>query len=483
MFVSNIDNVYDLVVVGTGFASSFFLAGWLKHAAPTARAVVLERGPRWPHARQVAERRHTPFSPSELTRRTGDPAKTWMFTVGFGGGSNCWWANVPRFLPADFQTQTRFGVGRDWPFGYDDLAPYYEEVERAMSIAGPPPPWPYPRAAPYPQPPHRMNAPEERLKAAWPNAFFAVPTGRARTDASGRTPCCANGQCHLCPVDAKFSIQNSFMSVYEDPRVSVLLEAEVLSAEVAGDVARAVRFRKDGRERTVRAELVVLGANAVFNPVVLKRSGLDHPLLGRRLHEQIGLLAEVKLEGLEGFGGSTSVTGHGYMFYDDPDRRREMAACFVETWNTGMLRSEPGKWLQTLPVRLVYEDLPDEKNYVAIDPENPDRVVMHYEGHGDYAGRAMARAKADLERMCAALPVEEIVVREEPVATEAHVIGTTVMGRDPKDSVLDGDGMHHRVRNLVALGSGNFPVGGPANPSLTISAHALRSADRLMRRA
>lgn len=483
MFVADVDTAYDLAVVGTGFASTFFLAGWLKRASPKARVVVLERGPRWPHARQIAERRLSPFSPEDLVRRTGDPAKTWMFTVGFGGGSNCWWANAPRFLPADFETRTRFGVGRDWPFGYDDLAPYYEEAEQAMSIAGPPPPWPYPRAAPYAQPPHRMNAPEERLKAAWPTAFFAVPTGRARTDASGRTPCCANGQCHLCPVDAKFSVQNSMTGIYEDPRVHVLLEAEALSVDTVGGVARSVRYRRGGRETSVGADLIVLGANAVFNPVLLQRSGLEHPMLGRRLHEQVGVLAEVKLNGLEAFGGSTSVTGHGYMLYDDSDRRREMAACFIETWNVGLLRPEPGKWLQTLPVRLVYEDLPDERNYVTVDPDSPERVQMHFEGHGPYAARAIARAAADLERVVASLPVEEIVVRAEPVATEAHVIGTTVMGRDPADSVVDGDGVHHRVRNLVVLGSGNFPVGGPSNPSLTISAHALRSADRLTRSA
>lgn len=39
-----IDTHFTLVVVGTGFASSFFLHEYLKHADNNARILVLERG-------------------------------------------------------------------------------------------------------------------------------------------------------------------------------------------------------------------------------------------------------------------------------------------------------------------------------------------------------------------------------------------------------------------------------------------------------
>ena len=35
---------YDVICVGTSFATSFFLVPYLKKASPTARVLVLERG-------------------------------------------------------------------------------------------------------------------------------------------------------------------------------------------------------------------------------------------------------------------------------------------------------------------------------------------------------------------------------------------------------------------------------------------------------
>lgn len=77
------------------------------------------------------------------------------------------------------------------------------------------------------------------------------------------------------------------------------------------------------------------------------------------------------------------------------------------------------------------------------------------------------------------MPIESITVSDRVEASEAHIIGTTVMGDDPADSIVDRDCIHHRLRNLVVLGSSTFPVGGPANPSLTIAAQAMRTAQVL----
>ncbi|HEU0135225.1 MAG TPA: GMC family oxidoreductase, partial [Allosphingosinicella sp.] len=60
-----------------------------------------------------------------------------------------------------------------------------------------------------------------------------------------------------------------------------------------------------------------------------------------------------------------------------------------------------------------------------------------------------------------------------------HHMGTTRMGADPRSSVTDKDGRVHGIGNLWVAGSSLFPTGGWANPTLTIVALALRSAETI----
>ena len=62
-----------------------------------------------------------------------------------------------------------------------------------------------------------------------------------------------------------------------------------------------------------------------------------------------------------------------------------------------------------------------------------------------------------------------------------HHMGTTRMGSDPRTSVTDSDGRVHGLGNLWVAGSSLFPTGGWANPTLTIVALALRSAETISR--
>lgn len=60
-----------------------------------------------------------------------------------------------------------------------------------------------------------------------------------------------------------------------------------------------------------------------------------------------------------------------------------------------------------------------------------------------------------------------------------HHMGTTRMADDPAKGVVDGYGRVHGVDNLYVVGSSVFPTSGWANPTLTIVALALRTADRI----
>lgn len=63
-----------------------------------------------------------------------------------------------------------------------------------------------------------------------------------------------------------------------------------------------------------------------------------------------------------------------------------------------------------------------------------------------------------------------------------HIMGTYRMGTDPDQSVVDSYQRSHDHDNLYLVGSGTFPTGGTANPTLTIAALALRTAERIAKR-
>ncbi len=462
---------YDLVLVGSSFASSFFLAEYLRHAPADARVLVLERGPRIPHA----ERRGR-LPSDDFVNLT--PAKPWTAHHLFGGCSNCWWGQTPRMLPEDFELASRYGVGVDWPVSYDELEPFYCDAEELLGVAGPSERTPFRRSRPYPQPAHRLSSVDRALASLWPDSFFAVPCARpTRRTADGRPPCCGSAVCEHCPIDSKFTVENGMRSVFEDRRVTLELEALAVRLEVYGDSARSLVYTRGAEERSVEAELFALGAGGLGNPALLLRSGFDHPELGRGLCEQIGVYFWVHTDGIDNFDGSTSVTGHGYMLYGG-ERRRERASALVETFNFGQIRLERGKWRRVLFGKLVYEDLRQPGNRLEVLADDPLRPRLSWHGPSAWTQRSLDRAREDLEAAFGRFPHEDMGLGAQ-ASTENHVIGTVPMGSDPQSSVVDRHLLHHRVRNLAVLGSAVYPTAAPANPTLTLCALSLFSARHL----
>ena len=58
-------------------------------------------------------------------------------------------------------------------------------------------------------------------------------------------------------------------------------------------------------------------------------------------------------------------------------------------------------------------------------------------------------------------------------------MGTCKMGNNPYTSVVDANGRSHEHRNLYVVGSSVFVTGASANPTLTLAALALRTADAI----
>src|SRR5467141_1719305 len=60
----------------------------------------------------------------------------WWRARMLGGRTNHWGRIALRMGPYDFKPRSRDGLGIDWPFNYEDLAPYYDKVEALIGVYG-----------------------------------------------------------------------------------------------------------------------------------------------------------------------------------------------------------------------------------------------------------------------------------------------------------------------------------------------------------
>jgi choline dehydrogenase-like flavoprotein len=463
---------YETVVVGSGFGSFFFLHEFLKRRR-FGRTLLIEWGAYKPHDWQVKNQANSIFD-TETLYTHGPGEKSWHYSVAFGGGTVCWWAQCPRNHPNDFRLRSSYGVAVDWPFSYDELTPYYTEAEQVMLVAGAEDiALHYPGTGAYVQPAHRMSDVDKLMKAAQPDMHFVMPNGRLSRSIGERSRCCVTAACRWCPVDAKFTALNSMQHIIEHPDLDICVNAKVEYLDVENRAIRKVRFVSGGKEYEVHPDLVVLGANGLQSPVLLLQSGFDHPLIGRYIHEKLECLVEVYLDGVNNFNGSTITTCINLSLLDGDHRKDYGAAMlyFENYWHYG-LRPEYGRWREILPITISVETMPQFANIVTRASDGRPHVSFN---RSDYDLNGLKAALEKLPAVLRPLPVERIERRQVDTIA-VHLQGTLRMGDDPAESVVDSEQIHHQVRNLLVVGSSVFPTAGSAPPSLTVAAMSLRAA-------
>ena len=70
--------------------------------------------------------------------------------------------------------------------------------------------------------------------------------------------------------------------------------------------------------------------------------------------------------------------------------------------------------------------------------------------------------------------------RKSPAGFAAHDVGCVRMGENRKTSVLNGFNQSHEVKNLFVVDGSSFTTFPEKNPTLTIVALAMRTADNIM---
>ncbi|MEN2741689.1 GMC family oxidoreductase [Microbacterium sp. X-17] len=501
----------DIAIVGCGAGGSVMLqrlarAGW--------DAVAFDAGPFWDPARDwVSDEAGSHHLYWTEPRQIGgdDPVPLGSNNSGRGvGGSMVHYAGyVPRFHPSDFHTFSGDGVGADWPLEYPDLAPFYDDIENELPVAGEDWPWGDPHR--YPHRPHPVSGNGETfLRGAYAAGVEAKvgPVAISNGRFGHRPHCIYRGFClQGCKVNAKASPLITHIPDALAHGAEVRADSMVTSIEVDQFTGRAtgVHYVKDGVPRFQKARMVAIAGYSIETPRLLLNSasarfpdGLcnDFDLVGRYLMVQGAPQTAGRFEQEIRMWKAPPPEVSTEEFYEtDPAKpyKRGYSIQTVSplpiTWAEHVMAQ--GHWgadLRRYMTDYVHwaclgalcEFLPRAENRVTLADEK-DRYglpVAHFAYSQCDNDRALAKAaQATMERILEAAGAQETMT----VQRYAHLVGGARMGADETQGVVDADCRSFAVPNLLITDGSVLPTQGSANPALTIMAVAARAADRLIR--
>jgi choline dehydrogenase-like flavoprotein len=247
----------------------------------------------------------------------------------------------------------------------------------------------------------------------------------------------------------------------------------------------SVLDRSTGRRCDYRARRYAVAAGAIGSSLLLLRSGMDHPLIGRNYMLHLGTIV-VGVYPKTTSADSSFVKQVGFAdFYFGTKRFPHKMGVVQSLSVPGPLMAAKFTPLVPPPVRQFFrqrilpllgliEDLPNPANRVTLGPDNQARLAHRYSRY-DLARRKHLKPQvARILRRSGA--VYCLSWRRHSDEHVAHQCGTLRFGRDPAHAVLDPDCRMFANPDVFAVDGSFLPTSLGVGPGLTILANALRVA-------
>ena len=520
----------DFLVIGAGASGA--AVSW-RLALGGARVVCLEQGgwvtpesapsltPAWEQARQ---RSHNPNPNVRMNNwdypidATDTPIQPSLYNA-VGGSTIHWGAHFPRMKPSDFRVKSLDGVAQDWPISYFDLAEYFEINDRMMGVSGLAGDPAYPPRAPREFPPLPIGVGAQRIAQAYERlGYHWWPVDAAITNGQkgARKGCNNCGPCDLgCPRGSRASVDLAYWPEAIAAGAELITEATVQKVTSHQNKVTGVEYKdQNGDIHILNASNVVLAGNGIGTARLLLLSansnsptGLanNSDQVGRNLmHHPTALVTGIFDEYVDGFKGPFAVSIYSQEFYETDASRG-----FVRGYQAQTIRSDgplgtasggytkPVSWGRnhhtdfyrqfgkTASITVTTEDMPNPENRVTLS----DKI----DSKGSRIPKLTYRVDENAQKLLEFGIQTNTKVLQEAGATEVitvplvgsagfHLLGTARMGDDPKNSVVDGTGRTHDFENLWIVDGSVFVTAGALNPTSTIQAFALRSADAMLGR-
>ncbi|AXL52835.1 oxidoreductase [Paraburkholderia caffeinilytica] len=485
------------------------------------------------------------FGPDDETRdlyRGENVGLPYSFADGsrsryFGGSSNCWGGWCRPLDPWDFEKRDWIPYS-GWPFGFEELAPYYARTHELLKLG-----------------------PQTFDPAYWEREI-------GRHDVR-RIPL-ATGD--MRDTVAQFSPPVRFGKAYRDElsrsaRVRVFLYANVqnIDADAQGtSVSRLQVATISGRKMTVTARIFVLATGGIENARLLLASnnvqaaglGNANDLVGRYFMDHPRMMsgkvrfrpgnARNKLYDIKYHYQNAAVSAHGTKISSQFAPKQELmerekllnsrvwlysrwygegtagSEALIHCKEALLQKDQPGRSLKTdvatmiahplhtvgygltrllqwpalitdVTLQAIVEAVPDPDSRVTLSADNRDRFGMprvKVEWRlGEQVQRTFDKTFALLAQELQMAGIADVELdaplegRRWPAKLEGtwHHMGTTRMHDSPREGVVDRDCKVHGMSNFYVAGSSVFPTVGANFPTITIAALALRLAGHLVR--
>jgi choline dehydrogenase-like flavoprotein len=493
----------DAVIVGTGAgggtaAEIFAEAGW--------RVVMVVEGPLKSSRdfRMLESDAYPQLYQESAARKTRDKAINILQGRCVGGGTTVNWTSSFRTPPATLGYWARH-YGLD-AFTVDEMAPWFERMERRLSIA----PW-------------EVNPNANNAALARGAGRLGIIAPAIRRNVKG---CWNLGYCGVgCPTNAKQSMLVTTVPAALELGATLVTGARAHRLVTHGDRVSALeihamdpaRAEPTARSITVRARFFVSAAGAMGTPALLLRSGVPdpHQLIGKRtfLHPSVVSAARMP-EPVDGFAGApqTIYTDH-YLDTQPIDGPigYKLEAPPVHPLLTATTLPDDGaahaRWMlefrhMQVVIALLRDGFHADSPGGTVRLRNDGTPVLDYP-LGPFVWDGVRRAFLSMaEIQFAAGALEVMPVHAQGVAfgtlaaarsaiaafdlrplltrvVSAHVMGGAAMGPDPRRAVVDTAGRHHHLANLYVIDGSLFPTSIGANPQLSIYGIAARLASAM----
>jgi len=475
--------------------------------------------------------------------QVGDTQFKWFRSRMLGGRTNHWGRISLRFGPDDFRKKSIDGFGDDWPITYQDVKPYYDKVDKLIGIFGSkenlsndpdgfflPPPKPRLHELFY-----MKGARKSNVKVI--PSRLSILTKRINDE---RGVCFYCNQCaRSCMTYADFSSGSCliFPAQKSGGQIDMFLNAMVRTVTTNEEgKATGVSYidKTDNNEYKLKGKVVVLAASACSSArILLNSKSKQHPnglgntsdLIGKYLHDSTGgdmmafipELIDRKIYNEDGVGGM-----HVYSPWWLDNKKLDFARGYhIEVWGglgapsygTGfnvngfnkffglkkaggygdVLRSDMKKYYgSTIGLSGRGESIAQKNNYCEIDPKKVDKygvpvLRFNYKWTDNEIKQAkhMQDTFEEIIHNMGGIPLWGKPGKESNYGINnpgwiIHEVGTTRMGSDSKNSVVNQFEQLHDVSNVFVVDAGPFVSQADKNPTWTIMALAWRSSEYII---